>query len=152
MSKFLLFCKRTRVILKYKCFKYKLHFFEFLSNFIQYFKPMKNLEEKDILLLFDNVLIPHVHKHKGFSFNGYPRSRYFDYTSKSCIILYDMVYKKNQINCINFQISLKVENNIPLFGLFDESDDEDIHNFCKYLQKTEDKYLYAQYMQDVKDT
>lgn len=46
MFKFLLFCKRTKVVLKYKCFKCKLHFFEFLSNFIQYFKPMTYTEDE----------------------------------------------------------------------------------------------------------
>lgn len=45
MSKFLLFCKRTRVFIKFRFLIYKFQLLKFLGKFIPYFKPMIYTEE-----------------------------------------------------------------------------------------------------------
>lgn len=151
MSNFLLFLKRLKVFLKYRFLTYKFRLLRFLGKFIPHFKPMKNLDKQDIVVLFDKTLNPHISKNKGFLRKEFSRIRHFDYTNKECIILYNIIYQKNNLNYIDFQIAIKVENEEVIFGLFDESDDEKIYSFYKYLQKTEDKNKYVEFMNAVKD-
>lgn len=151
MSDFLLFCKRKRVFMKYRFLIYKFQLLKFLGKFIPYFKHMIEFTEEDILQRFNNVLIPHVHKCKNFSINGYPQIESFDYINKSCMILYDMIYDNKNISSIDFQILIKVINDKVSLGLFDDSGNEDIFNFYKYLQSMKDKHLYAEYMKYVKE-
>lgn len=59
MSNFLLFCKRTRVFVKYRFLTYKFRLLKFLGKFIPYFKPM-SYTEKQALKLIGEHLINHI--------------------------------------------------------------------------------------------
>lgn len=151
MSKFLLFCKRTRAFLKYRFLTYKFHFLKFLGKFITYFKLMSQYAEDEIVGHFNDLVIRNTNQYdKGFSVEHFTPET-FSHTNKSCSIMYHIDYKKDNANPIRFQILLNVNNKpLPLFGLFEESCNEDIFEFYRYLLNLNDNNIFYWYMDHLK--
>lgn len=145
MSKFLLFCRKARVFLKYRFLIYKFRLVGFLGKFIPYFKPMVEFTEDDIIRKFNHIITRHfvVYNNKDFSFS-YSDSEDFSYVNKSCEILYKVVYKKS----INFNLSIKVRNKKSIIRLSNIDSNININNI---ENASNDIFMFIQYFQDIED-
>ncbi|NML56755.1 hypothetical protein [Chryseobacterium cheonjiense] len=134
MSKFLLFCKKTRVFLKYKFYLYQLRLLKFLGKFIPYLKKMGYTKDQ-ILDRFNNAIIPRINNYSENNFNtDYSDFKRFDYIEKSCDVIYRVKYKKT----IEFNILLIIEHEELSFGLINKNKNYEIYELYHYLNNMND--------------
>ncbi|MFP3590396.1 hypothetical protein [Chryseobacterium sp. SIMBA_038] len=99
MSNFLLFCKLTRVLLKFRFLTYKFRLLKFLGKFSSYFKQMyfNYINEKKLLDAFNLIL------------NNYLKES--DIYKNCKINCFDIVEKTIVTKSLIIQYDVKLENN-----------------------------------------
>lgn len=121
MSNFLLFCKRTRVITKYRFFAYRFRFLKFLSKFIPYFKQMyiSYINEEKLLYEFNLILKNYLDESKTYKnckINDFEISKKI-LVSKSLTIQYDVSYLNIDFYILLICEDLKFRFELTLYSI-----------------------------------